>query len=230
MPAQNSFTMLDSGPSSSPRARRVSVRALCRRKISTSIHDRASRWRTSGSPSRPRRRAGLGQLIHRQLVEHLLLPHERGAALVGQRRVRHTPALVLGADEVLDRDLDPVEEDLVELALAGDLAQRTDVDALRRHRDREHRDPAVVGRVRVGAHQRDRPVREHRVRRPHLLSVHDVDAVALLGARREAGEVAARVGFAEQLTPDVVAREDPRDPRAGVAPRCRAPSTSARRG
>ena len=72
--------------------------------------------------------------------------------------------------------------------------------------------PAVIGRVRVGPHQRDAPVGEARVRRPHLLPVHDVDAAALLGARREPGEVAPRVGLAEQLAPHVVAGEDPRHP------------------
>ena len=61
-------------------------------------------------------RTRVGQLTHRHLVQHLFLPHERRAALVGQRRARHAPALVLGADEVLDRDLDVVEKDLVELA------------------------------------------------------------------------------------------------------------------
>ena len=65
------------------------------------------------------------------------------------------PAFVLRADEVLDRHLDLVEEDLVELALTGHLAQRADLDALRRHRDRQHRDPLVRRRVRVGPHQRD---------------------------------------------------------------------------
>ena len=57
-----------------------------------------------------------------------------------------------------------------------------------------------------------RPVREARVRRPHLLAGHDVHAAALLGARREAGEVAPGVRLAEQLAPDVVAGEDPRHP------------------
>ena len=116
--------------------------------------------------ARAGRRAGRGaahasvELVHRQLVQHLLLPHERRAALVGERRVRDPPALVLGADEVLDRHLDVVEEDLVELALAGDLAQRADLDARRRPSgSRASRCPGALRRVRVGAHQRDGPVR-----------------------------------------------------------------------
>ena len=212
MPAQNSFTRLDSAPISSPRARRVSVRALCSRKISTSIHERATRWRTSGSSRRPRRRARLPEEIDRHLVQHLLPPHEGGAALVGERRAGHAPPAVLGADAVFHRHLDRVEEDLVELALARDLTQRADLHALRRHRDREHGDALVRGRVRVGAHQRDRPVGERRVRRPHLLPGHDVDPAPSLGAGRESGEVAPGVGLAEQLAPDVVAGEDPRHP------------------
>src|SRR5262245_17498488 len=55
MPAQNSFTRLDSAPTSSPRSSRVSVRSLCRRKISMSIQTLASRCRTRGSAVRSRR-------------------------------------------------------------------------------------------------------------------------------------------------------------------------------
>src|SRR5436309_10944334 len=69
----------------------------------------------------------------RLLLAHLLAPNEAAAALVGKDRVRHPPALVLRTDEVLDGDLDLVEEDLVELAVTGHLAQRTDVDTLRVH-------------------------------------------------------------------------------------------------
>ena len=158
------------------------------------------------------RRAGVDQLTHRDFEEHLLLPHERAAALVAERRVRHAPALVLGTDQVLDRDLDIIEEDLVELTLARDLSQWANVDALRRHRDRQHRDALVVRRARVGPHERDGPVRDEGVRRPHLLPVDDIRVAAVLRARREAGQIAPRVGLAEELAPDVVAREDARNP------------------
>ena len=159
MPAQNSFTRLDSAPSSSPRARRVERARVVQAEdldLDPRLREPLAHERVAEPAAR---RARLRQAVHRQLVQHLLLPDERRAALVGERRVRDAPALVLRTDEVLDRDLDVVEEDLVELALTGDLAQRTDLDALRRHRDREHRDARVVRRVRVGAHQRDAPVR-----------------------------------------------------------------------
>src|SRR5439155_12207459 len=58
--------------------------------------------------------------VARDLVEDLLLPHEARAALVRERRPRDTPAVVLHADQILGRDGDLVEEDLVELALARD--------------------------------------------------------------------------------------------------------------
>ena len=148
MPAQNSFTRLDSGPSSSPRASRVERAPRCaggrsRRRSTTSCeplaHDRVGEPTAGG--------ARLDQALDRDLVQHLLLPDERRAALVGERRVGDAPALVLGTDEVLDRDLDVVEEHLVELALAGDLAQRADLDAGRASSgSRASRSPCAAAR------------------------------------------------------------------------------------
>ena len=106
-----------------------------------------------------------------------------------------------------------VEEDLVELALAGDLAQRADLDALRRHRDRQHRDPLVRRRVRVGPHERDAPVGEARRTTTTPSGRSRRRSSPRFSARVEsAGEVAPGVGLAEQLAPDVVAGEDPRHP------------------
>ena len=76
--------------------------------------------------------ARLHEALERELEQHLLLPHEGGAPLVRERRVGDGPALVLGADAVVDRHLHAVEEHLVELAVTGDLAQRTDLDTRRR--------------------------------------------------------------------------------------------------
>ena len=66
------------------------------------------------------------------------------AALVQERRHRDLPALALVAEAVLDRDLDVVEEDLVELRLAGDLAQRPHLDAGRAHVDDQVREVPVA--------------------------------------------------------------------------------------
>ena len=51
-----------------------------------------------GSSCDPRARQACDQELDRRLVEHLLLPDERRAALVGERRVRDPPAFVLGTD------------------------------------------------------------------------------------------------------------------------------------
>ena len=115
------------GPISSPRARRASVRALCRRKISTSIHDRASRWRTSGSSSTPRVGAR-PRSADPSRARGAPAPSTRTSAprsLASVVFVTRQPSCS-GPMQVLDRDLDVVEEDLVELALARDLAQRAD--------------------------------------------------------------------------------------------------------
>ena len=80
------------------------------------------------------------------------------------------------------------------------------------HRDRQHRDSLVRRGARIGSHQRDAQVGEGRIRRPHLLTRHPIDAAALLGARRQARQVAPRARLAEQLAPHVVAGKDPRHP------------------
>ena len=64
-----------------------------------------------------------------------------------------------------------VEERLVELAVAGDLHDRPDLDARLVHRHEQVREPLVLRRVAVGAAQHEDPLRPVRERRPHLLAV-----------------------------------------------------------
>ena len=67
--------------------------------------------------------------------------------------------------------------------------------------------PSVrLGRL-VGAGHADAPVADATVRAPHLLAVHDVLVAVALGPRAQAGEVATRAGFAEQLAPHALARD-----------------------
>ncbi len=214
MPAQKSFTRLDSGPISSPRARRASVRWLCSRKISTSIqrpreplaHERVGEHARASRTSS--RRRSIATSCSTCSFQTNVAPRSLASVVLATRHPSCSRA-----DEVLDRDLDVVEEDLVELALPGDLAQRSDLHALGVHRDREHRDALVRRRVGVGPHERDAPVGEARVRRPHLLPGHDGTTSPCCSARVERlGEIAPGVGLAEQLAPDVVAGEDPRHP------------------
>ena len=177
-----------STPRRSPR--RVRAGRACARCAAGRSRRRSTTARAAGARA-GRRAAALPRTpsIRRSIAsfeQHLLLPDERRAALVGERRVRDPPALVLGADEVLDRHLDVVEEHLVELVLAGHLAQRAHVDARRVHRDREHRD-ALVRAARRGRCARARcPCRRtSRTTTTPSGPVTRYDAAALLGARVE---------------------------------------------
>ena len=101
MSVHASFAMLDSGPGSMPCARRDSVRQLCSRRTRSSTNDWASASATSTSSRTPALRRERVELVEEHLVHDLLLEREAGAPLVGQRRVRHRPALVQPADEVV---------------------------------------------------------------------------------------------------------------------------------
>ena len=107
--------------------------------------------------------------------------------LVGQRRLRHAPAEVLLADQVLGRHAHVGEEHFVEAeaAFAGHALDRAHFDARDVHRDDEVRDAGVLRAVGAGARDEDAELGELRERRPDLLAVHDVDvAVALRRASR----------------------------------------------
>src|SRR3546814_5051060 len=55
----------------------------------------------------------------------------------------HRPALILGAEPVRLRDADVVEEDLVQLMVAGEGADRLDADARRGHVEQQETDPRL---------------------------------------------------------------------------------------
>ena len=131
------------------------------------------------------------------------------AALVGERGHRHAPPAVQRAEQRVVGQADLVEEHLVELAAAGHLAQRADLDARQRHVHQEERDARVARRVGVGAGEEDAAVGDAAVRAPHLLAGdHPVVAVAL-GPGAEAGQVAAGTGLGEELAPHLLGLEDP---------------------
>ena len=74
------------------------------------------------------------------------------------------------ADDVVGGGASAVEERLVELAVAGDLHDRADLDAGLVHRHQQVRQALVLRRVAVGAAQHEDPLRPVRERRPHLLA------------------------------------------------------------
>src|SRR4051812_33033979 len=141
-----------------------------------------------------------------------LQAHYRGGAETGplehQGRDRDLPAAADLADDVLVGDLGLLEEDLVELGLAGDLAERPNVDVRLVHVEDEVGDPLVLGGVLVGAGEQHAPLRLVRVRRPDLLAGHLPAAVGLHGAGLERGQVRSRLWLGEALAPDLLARED----------------------
>ena len=132
------------GPGSTPRPSRDSVRQLCSRSRRSSTKACASPSDTSTSSSRPRSAASPPQLVEVALVHHLFLEREAGAPLVGQRRVGHRPAVSELPHQVVRRHEHLVEEHLVELRLAGDLAQGAHGHARRLHVDHDIGDAPVT--------------------------------------------------------------------------------------
>ncbi len=126
------------------------------------------------------------------------------AALVHQRRHRHPPAVADRAEPVRVGDAGVGHVDLVELRLAGHLAQRPGLDTGSVHVDDEVGQALVLGHVRIAARQQQAPAGAMRQAGPHLLPVDD--PVVAVGHRRggQPGEVGAGAGFGEQLTPDVL--------------------------
>ena len=126
-------------------------------------------------------------------------------ALVHQGGDRDHPAVALAADQVLVRDVGALEEDLVELGLAGDLAQRTDLDPVLLHVADEVGEALVLRRVGVGARQEHAPLRLVRIGGPDLLAGDAPAAVLTHRLRLQRGEVGARLRLREPLAPDLLA-------------------------
>src|SRR6185295_238630 len=108
-----------------------------------------------------------------------------------------------------------LEEDLTELALAGDLAETPDHHAGCVELHQDERD-AAVAILRVGTREDEDPIGPRTERRPHLLAVQDEVVAVEHGGGPERGEVASRSRLAEALTPDLVAREHGRDEAAAL--------------
>src|SRR5207245_1302888 len=137
------------------------------------------------------------------------------AALVAEDGHGDAPPLADLTDQVLARHARVLEEDLAELALAGDLAERAHADARRVELHEEEGDAAVAV-LRVGAREDEDPVGRRAEGGPHLRAVQH-EGVAVEPRRGlERGEVAARPRLAEALAPDLVAREHGRDEAAAL--------------
>ena len=126
-------------------------------------------------------------------------------ALVHERGTGDGPATALSAEPVGIRDARVREEHLVELGIAGELAQRSDLDPGGGHVADEEAEALMLGQVRVGACEQDAPPGDVRNRRPDLLSVDDPFVAVAHGPGCKAGEIGPGARLAEQLAPDVLA-------------------------
>src|SRR3954451_15584366 len=101
-----------------------------------------------------------------------------------------------------------LDEELVELGLTGDLAQRADLDRVLLHVHEEVGQALVPRRLGVGAGDEHAPLRVVGERRPHLLAGHDPLVAVAHRARLQRREVRAGLGLREALAPDLVGAED----------------------
>src|SRR6266508_1434320 len=130
-----------------------------------------------------------------------------GDTLERQGAHGNSPAAVhLSHDRVVGHE-HVVEEDLVELRLAEQVRERPDRHTLAVHRQQEVRD-ALVPRPAAGAGEQDRVRRQLGAAGPDLLALDPPAALDLRGPGPQRCEVRARVGFGEQLAPDLLAGED----------------------
>ena len=154
--------------------------------------------------------------------DHLALARERG--------VGHLPALAHLADPLGVGHAGVVEEDLVEVDLAADVAQRPHVDAGLAQVDQEVGDALALGHVGVGPGQQHGVGREVRPRRPHLLAVDDPLVPVALGPGGQRRQVRARARLAEELAPPLLVAHDAAGDSGAAAPRCRGRRAPARPG
>ena len=94
------------------------------------------------------------------------------------------------------------EENLVEAAPTGDLAQRTHLDARLCHVDDEHGQALVLGQRGVGSGDDDAVVAVVGARGPHLLALEDPFVAVPGRPGGQSGNVGAGARFGEHLAPD----------------------------
>ena len=125
----------------------------------------------------------------------------------GQGVAADLPAAVDLAEHHLVRHEDVVDEHGVEQRVAGQLAQRLDLDPFALHVQQEVGDAVVLGGVGIGAGQQRTPLGELRGGGPDLLAGDPPPAVDLGGLRGQAGQIRTRTRLGEQLAPDHLAAE-----------------------
>ena len=114
-----------------------------------------------------------------------------GEPLVTEQGIGHPPAVVEFADQVFGGHHDIVEEYLAEFVVAGDGLDRPHAHARAVQVDQKETDAGLPWlRLRIGAHQREHPVRMVRPGLPDLLPAHGRSERSLsVATGGEAGEV-----------------------------------------
>ena len=130
-----------------------------------------------------------------------------GHPLVHERGQRHPPAVAHVAHPVGLRHLGVGQVDLVELRLAGHLAQWPDFHAGLMEVDAEVGHAAVLGGIRVGSGDEQAPAGHVGVAGPYLLAVHHPFIAVLDGTTRKPRHVRSGARLGEQLAPDLLTGE-----------------------
>ena len=127
---QCSLMIADSGPGRAE-AHQLVERALARdaEDLGAEVGLAPAPGAGAGSRPAPRSRASVDQPVALLLQQDLHPDDVEDAALVLQRRDGDLPAAVQLAEQVLARDAHVLEEDLVEVGVAGHLPQRPHLDA-----------------------------------------------------------------------------------------------------
>ena len=134
----------------------------------------------------------------------------QAGTFVSQQVLGTGPALVLFANQVLDRHFDVVKEDFVDFVVAVQGDDRANGDTRGRHVDQQEGDAALLLSFGVGTHQTEDPVGVLAQRGPGFLTVDDVVIAIAHGAGLQRGQVGTGARLGVTLTPPVGAVEDAR--------------------
>jgi hypothetical protein len=127
----------------------------------------------SSASGRPLRRCFRGDLAQAIEGGHREAHARDIGALIREQILGVGPALVLFADEVLDRHAHVGEKHFVDLVLAVERDDRPHFDTGRLHVDQQEADAFLLAHVGRGAHEAEDHVRVVAERGPRLLSIHE---------------------------------------------------------
>ncbi len=137
-------------------------------------------------------------------------------AFRGQGGVGDPPAVTDRTDSLVVGHPGPVQVHLVEVDLAGEVTQRTDLDARLMQMHEEVGDAPAFGDVGVRAGEQHRVVGVMGPRRPDLLPGHDPLVTVGFGSGGERRQIRPGARLAEQLTPALLVPHDRREKTAAL--------------